>query len=122
MVNVLGTLTCENHGVFLAGVVMRAFPKEFRRDVVEIACNGCEPMRKTAEDFSISPQTLSTQTLWNQSRADEIESGTYGGVTRDRVQELRQSRRRHRLLAQDNEGLRRAAAFFGRREPAGVSA
>lgn len=86
---------------------MRAFPEEFRRDVVEIARNSREPRKKIAEDFGISPATLS-----NWLKADEIENGTRDGVTRDQAEELRQLRRRNRLLEQENEVLRRAAAYL----------
>ena len=86
---------------------MRAFPEEFRRDVVEIARNSREPRKKIAEDLGISSATLS-----NWLKADEIENGTRDGVTRDQAEELRQLRRRNRLLEQENEALRRAAAYL----------
>lgn len=86
---------------------MRAFPEEFRRDVVEIARSSRLPRKKIAEDFGISPATLS-----NWLKADEVETGTRAGVTKDQVEELRQLRRRTRLLEQENEVLRRAAAYL----------
>ncbi len=86
---------------------MRALPEEFRRDVVEIARSSREPRKKIAEDFGISPATLS-----NWLKADEVENRTRDGVTKDQVEELRQLRRRTRLLEQENEVLRRAAAYL----------
>ena len=88
---------------------MRAFPEEFRRDVVEIVRNSREPRKKFAEDFGISSATLS-----NWLKADEIENGTRYGVTRDQAEELRQLRHRNRLLEQESEVLRRAAAYLSR--------
>jgi len=38
---------------------MRAFPEEFRRDVVKVARNSKEPRKETAADFGVSPATLS---------------------------------------------------------------
>jgi transposase-like protein len=86
---------------------MRAFPEEFRRDVVDIARGSRLPRKKIAEDFGISPATLS-----NWLKADEVENGTRDGVTKDQMEELRQLRRRNRLLEQENEVLRRAAAYL----------
>jgi transposase-like protein len=40
-------------------VVLRAFPEEFRRDVVKVARNSKEPRNKIAADFGVSPATLS---------------------------------------------------------------
>ena len=80
---------------------MRACPEEFRRDVVEIARNSREPRKKIAGDVGISPTTLS-----NWLKADDVENGNRDGVTRDQAEELRQLRRRNRLLEQENEVLR----------------
>ncbi len=44
----------------------------------------------------------------------DIEEGTRPGVTASESAELRELRRRNKLLEQENEGLRRAAAFFAR--------
>ncbi len=65
---------------------------------MEIAPNSREPGKKIAENFGISPATLS-----NWLKADEVETGTREGVTRDQVEELRQSRRRNRRSDQENE-------------------
>lgn len=43
-----------------------------------------------------------------------IEEGTRPGVTAPESAELRELRRRNKLLGQENEVLRRAAAFFAR--------
>lgn len=42
---------------------MRAFPEEFRRDVVEIAGNSREPRKKIAEDFGIRSRSFSNYFL-----------------------------------------------------------
>lgn len=86
---------------------VRALPEEFRRDMVEIAHSSREPRRKIAEDFVNSSATLS-----NWLKADEIETVTRDGVARNKVRELRQLRRRNRLLEQENEVVRRAAAYL----------
>ncbi len=87
----------------------RPFPREFRDDVVAVARRR-EPgvtLKQVAEDFGISEASL---TNWLK-RAD-IEEGSRPGQTRDEVAEVRDLRRRNRLLEQENEVLRKAAAYL----------
>lgn len=88
-------------------VVPRAFPEEFRRDVVAVARRREAPQKQIAEDFGISLATLS-----NWLRQADVEDGEKPGVTREQAQEVRELRRRNRLLEQENEVLRRAAAYL----------
>lgn len=85
----------------------RAFPEEFRRDVVAVARRREAPQKQIAEDFGISHATLS-----NWLRQADVEDGEKPGVTREQSEELRELRRRNRLLEQENEVLRRAAAYL----------
>ncbi len=85
----------------------RAFPEEFRRDVVAVARRRVAPQRQIAEDFGISHATLS-----NWLRQADVEDGDKPGETREQAQEVRELRRRNRLLEQENEVLRRAAAYL----------
>jgi len=85
----------------------RAFPEEFRRDVVAVARRREAPQRQIAEDFGISHATLS-----NWLRQADVEDGDKPGETREQAQENRELRRRNRLLEQENEVLRRAAAYL----------
>lgn len=87
----------------------KAFPLEFRRDVVAVARQRQEPLARIAKDFGISESSLQR---WLQ-RAD-IEDGVRPGVTSSESAELRELKRRNRLLEQETEILRRAAAFFAR--------
>ena len=87
----------------------KAFPPEFRRDVVAVARQRQEPLARIAKDFGISESCLQR---WLQ-RAD-IEDGVRPGVASSESAELRELKRRNRLLEQENEILRRAAAFFAR--------
>lgn len=85
------------------------YPQEFRDDVVAVA-RGREPgvlLKQIAEDFGISESTLS-----NWLKAAGVEEGTRPGVSRDAAEELRQLRRRAKLLEQENDVLRRAAAYL----------
>ena len=85
------------------------YPQEFRDDVVAVA-RGREPgtaLRQIAEDFGISEGTLS-----NWMRAADVEEGVRPGAASDAAEELKQLRRRTKLLEQENEVLRRAAAYL----------
>jgi len=87
--------------------VPRAHPKEFRDDVVAVARKGQAPLSEVAKDFGISE---SCRRNW-LSKAD-VEDGRRRGVTEKKSVELRELKRRNRLLEQENEVLRRAAAYL----------
>ena len=87
----------------------KAFPLEFRRDVVAVARKGEEPLSQVAKDFGISESCLHR---W-LSLAD-IDDGVRPGVTTAESEQLRELKRRNKLLEQENEVLRRAAAYFAR--------
>jgi transposase len=90
-------------------VMPKAFPEEFRRDVVAVARKGGAPVAQIAKDFGISESCLHR---WlNQA---DVEDGVRPGVTAAESAELRELRKRNRVLEQENEILRRAAAFFVR--------
>jgi transposase len=85
----------------------KAFPREFRDDVVAIARRRETSFAQIAKDFGISETTVQN---W-VSRA-EIDGGVKPGVTSSEAAELREARKRIRLLEQENEVLRRAAAYL----------
>jgi transposase len=71
-----------------------------------------KPPSQIAKDFGISEATLH-----NWLKKADIEDGTRSGVTEKEAAEFRDARKRIRLLEQENEILRRAAAFFARELP-----
>ena len=85
----------------------KAYPKEFRDDVVAVARKGQAPLSQIAKDFGISEGTLSN---WLK-RADVEDGHRPGLIDAERV-ELRETKKRIRLLEQENEVLRRAAAYL----------
>lgn len=87
----------------------KPFPKEFREDVVRVARNrpAGVTLEQIAADFGVHPMTLSK---W--LRAADVEDGVKPGPTSDQLAELRELKRRNRLLEQENEVLRRAAAYL----------
>src|SRR4051794_15708962 len=88
-------------------IVPRAHPKEFRDDVVAVARKGDASIAEVAKDFGISESCLRN---W-LSKAD-VEDGRRSGVSEKESAELRELKRRNRLLEQENEVLRRAAAYL----------
>ncbi|GAA1610718.1 hypothetical protein GCM10009789_76310 [Kribbella sancticallisti] len=87
----------------------KAFPLEFRRDVVAVARKGEAPIGQVAKDFGISVSCLSR---W--LKLADIEDGNRPGATQQESTELREAKKRVRQLEQENEILRRAAAYFAR--------
>ena len=87
----------------------KAFPIEFRRDVVAVARQSDAPISQVARDFGISESCLQR---W--LKLDDIEEGRRPGVTQSESVALREANKRIRLLEQENEVLRRAAVYLGR--------
>jgi transposase len=87
----------------------KAFPLEFRRDVVAVARKREATLTQIAKDFGISEACLHR---W--LKLADIEDGLVAGVTSAEAAEIRELRKRKRVLELENEILRRAAAFFAR--------
>lgn len=87
----------------------RPYPQEFRDDVVRVAKNrpAGVTLEEIANDFGIHPMTLSK---WLRKAAN-TENQPSGGSKAESA-ELREAKRRIRLLEQENEVLRRAAAYL----------
>ena len=90
----------------------RPYPQEFRDDVVAVARRHEVPLSQIAKDFGISDATLH-----NWLKRAEIEDGVRPGVTTAEAAQMRELKKRLRLVEQENEILRRAAAFFARELP-----
>lgn len=87
----------------------KPYPAEFRDDVVRVARKR-EPgvtIEQIAKDFGVHPMTLQK---W--LRRAGIDDGTTPGQTRTETAELREAQKRIRLLEQEVEVLRRAAAYL----------
>jgi transposase len=87
----------------------RPYPREFREDVIRVARDR-EPgvrLADIAADFGISESCLT-----NWLKAADVEAGIKPGVSAAENAELRAAKKRIRLLEQENEVLRRAAAYL----------
>ena len=86
-----------------------AYPPEFRRRAVELARLREKPVAQIAEELGISDATL-----YNWMRRADVDEGRKEGLTAEERAELVRLRRANRVLAMENEILKRAAAFFAR--------
>ncbi|MFC9336453.1 IS3 family transposase [Arthrobacter sp. NPDC057009] len=82
---------------------------EFRQDVIDVARKGEASLAQIAKDFGLSVTTLKR---WI-AIAERKESGTAAAVGAE-LGEMRELKKRNRLLEQENEILRRAAAYLAR--------
>jgi len=81
--------------------VPRAFPLEFRRDVVAVARKGEAPIAQVAKDFGVSESCLQR---W--LKIADVDDGVRPGLTTAEAEQLRELKKRNRLLEQENEVLR----------------
>ena len=96
----------------------KPYPPEFRDDVVRVARDR-EPgvtVEQVAKDFGVHPMTL-----FKWLRQAGVEAGDKPGVTRAESDQLREARKRIKLLEQENEVLRRAAAYLSQANLPGKS-
>jgi transposase-like protein len=89
--------------------VPKPYPREFRDDVVRVARDR-DPgvtVEQIAKDFGVHPMTL-----FKWLRQADVDAGTRPGVSGSESAELREAGKRIKLLEQENEVLRRAAAYL----------
>lgn len=87
----------------------KPYPREYRDDVVRVARER-DPgvtLEQVAADFGVHVMTLSK---W--MRQADVDAGVKPGSTTTDNADLREARRRIKLLEQENEVLRRAAAYL----------
>ena len=91
----------------------KAFPMEFRRDVIAVMRQAAwkreGSLVQVAKDFGVSVTCLQR---W-LSIAD-VEDGVRPGVTIAEAAEIREIKKRNRLLEQEVEILKRATAYLSR--------
>lgn len=87
----------------------KPYPREFRADVVRVARQGDTPLAQLAEDFGVSEASI-----YNWMKQADIDDGVRPGLTQAEADELREVKKRNRVLEEENLILRRAAAFFAK--------
>ena len=87
----------------------KPYPREFRDDVVRVARDreAGVTVEQIAKDFGVHPMTL-----FKWLRQADVDAGAKPGTAGSESAELREARKRIRLLEQENEVLRRAAAYL----------
>src|SRR3712207_6076803 len=88
----------------------RRFTAEFKAEAVKLLEESGRPLQAVAEELGIHPNQLRT---WRNER---LAAGSAEALARQKAEaaELARLRREDKRLEQENEILRRAAAFFAR--------
>lgn len=87
----------------------KAFPKEFREDVIRVYRESDSSMAQVAKDFGVSPSCLKRWLTIDDRRSS---APSAAGRAANESEALREANKRIKLLEQENEVLRRAAAYL----------
>ena len=82
---------------------------EFRLEAVRLLRSSDRSVPQLARELGVSPQSLRN---WSVQLA--VDQGKAEGLTTPEREELRRLRRENRILAEEREILKKAAAFFAR--------
>ena len=84
------------------------YPPEFRAEAVRLIRSSGKPLSQISKDLGVSEQSLR---VWIK-QADLDEGHRDDGLTTSELEELRRLRRENRVLREEREILKKAAAFF----------
>lgn len=84
----------------------KGYPREFRQEAVRLVRESGKPLKNIAKDLGIGAETLR---LWVKAEQDEA-----SGLTLAEREELIRLRREVKILREEREILKKAAAFFAK--------
>ncbi len=86
------------------------YPAEFRSEAIRLARTSGKPYAQIARELGVTAETLR---LW--LKQEDLDAGRRSdGLTTQDQEELRRLRRENRILREESEILKKAAAFFAR--------
>ena len=83
------------------------YSQEFQLEAVRLLRSSGRSVPQLADELGCSPQSLR-----NWSRQVDVDEGKTEGLSSDERDELRRLRRENKILAEEREILKKAAAFF----------
>ncbi|WP_405585552.1 transposase [Streptomyces sp. NBC_01190] len=91
------------------------YPEEFKRDAVDLVRSSKDrTLTDIAHSLGIHLETLRNWVRDDKARVRAADGGDESGMTPDEKEELKRLRRENARLKEDNEILRKAAAYFAR--------
>lgn len=83
------------------------YSMDFRREAVALLKSSGKTVPQLAAELGVSPQSLR-----NWARQIDVDEGRASGLTSDEREELRRLRRELKVVTEEREILKKAAAFF----------